>query len=274
MDGGEYAEKLIETIRSILLSVVNLCTMIYREKEISGLLEPYIKCCWFFDSENESVRHTILPDGYFDLIFQFQNEVLQKRMLTGTWIQPIDINIEEHTRMFGVRFRLLAAEYIWNNSINTLLDNSMELPCVEQLADPHPNDSLDCFFMQITDSIRTILPEEKAVDVRKKNVFRILYEQHGDISVSELANQVGWSSRQMNRWFNAQYGLSLKTFSNILKCRASYKSIAEGQLYPGAIYYDQAHFIKEIKRYTGVTPKELHQNKNDRFLQLSTIPKK
>ena len=46
---------------------------------------------------------------------------------------------------------------------------------------------------------------------------------------------------------------------------------AEGirHLSPQTDYFDQAHFIKEIKKYTGTTPKELHKNKNDRFLQLS-----
>jgi AraC-like DNA-binding protein len=91
--------------------------------------------------------------------------------------------------------------------------------------------------------------------------------------VSELAGQIGWSSRQINRWFNSQFGLSLKTFANILKCHAAYRHIAQGQFQPDKSYYDQAHFIKEVKRYTGTTPKELHKNKNDRFLQLTTLPK-
>jgi AraC-like DNA-binding protein len=42
---------------------------------------------------------------------------------------------------------------------------------------------------------------------------------------------------------------------------------------PQEDYFDQAHFIKEIKKYTGTTPKELHKNENVRFLQLSTVGK-
>lgn len=35
-------------------------------------------------------------------------------------------------------------------------------------------------------------------------------------------------------------------------------------------YFDQAHFIKEIKKYTEKTPRELSKNENVRFLQLAT----
>ena len=47
--------------------------------------------------------------------------------------------------------------------------------------------------------------------------------------------------------------------------------ISKGLLYPQKDFFDQAHFIKEVKKYTGTTPKELYKNKNDRFLQLSRI---
>ena len=38
-------------------------------------------------------------------------------------------------------------------------------------------------------------------------------------------------------------------------------------------YYDQSHFIKEIKKHTGVSPKELFKNKNKTFKQVRNINK-
>ena len=66
-----------------------------------------------------------------------------------------------------------------------------------------------------------------------------------------------------------QASRSLKEFLKIVRCNSAYKNISNGNLSPQTDYFDQAHFIKEIKKYTGTTPKELHKNKNDRFLQLS-----
>jgi AraC-like DNA-binding protein len=94
------------------------------------------------------------------------------------------------------------------------------------------------------------------------------------MSIKELSEKVFWSSRQINRYFNQQFGLSLKAFCNILRFRASLEHIAHGKLFPELNFTDQNHFIKEIKRFSGVVPKELSKNKNDRFVLLSVLKQK
>ena len=102
--------------------------MIYTENEISGELSDFVKCFWMFDSQEEDVVNTILPDGYFDLIFEIRNSELFSVFLTGIWTKAIDVRMEKHTRMFGVQFRLIAAEYIFRESIQTIVDTSTHLP--------------------------------------------------------------------------------------------------------------------------------------------------
>ncbi|MGE8425120.1 MAG: AraC family transcriptional regulator, partial [Sphingobacterium siyangense] len=74
-----------------------------------------------------------------------------------------------------------------------------------------------------------------------------------------------------NRYFNQQFGLSLKSYCNILRFRSSLDHIAKGKLFPEEHFFDQTHFIKEIKKFSGVVPKELLKNKNDRFILLSSL---
>ncbi len=76
---------------------------------------------------------------------------------------------------------------------------------------------------------------------------------------------------QINRYFNQQFGISLKTYCNILRFGASFKHISEGKLFPEQNLADQNHFIKEIKKFAGVTPKVLSKNKDDRFVNISAI---
>lgn len=87
-------------------------------------------------------------------------------------------------------------------------------------------------------------------------------------NVQELSEKVFWTSRQINRYFNLTFGLSLKDYLNILRCNQTYKDISNNKLSIQSKYFGQSHFIKEIRKYTGVTPTELKKNKNDRFLQL------
>ena len=93
------------------------------------------------------------------------------------------------------------------------------------------------------------------------------------MSVQELSENVFWSARQINRYFNQQFGISLKAYCNILRFGSSFKDISEGRLFPEENFTDQNHFIKEIKKYSGVTPKELSKNKDDRFMDIVAIKK-
>ena len=117
--------------------------------------------------------------------------------------------------------------------------------------------------------ITALLPA--AIDERKRKLFELIYASNGEMSVKELSEKVYWSSRQINRYFNQQFGLSLKAYCNILRFRKSLEHIAQGKLFPELNFTDQTHFIKEIKKFSGVVPKELSKNKNDRFVLLSVL---
>ncbi|MBN1768707.1 MAG: AraC family transcriptional regulator [Prolixibacteraceae bacterium] len=244
--------------------------MLYLENKPHSSLCNFVKCYWFSDTQEAEGEYTILPDGYFDLIYRFVGENHQKTFLTGTWVNPIDVPYVKHTRHFGVRFKLIASEYIFQTPIQQIIDSSLELPLDYWGTTNAVFNDFDNFKRHIENHIAVIIPTMPAIDPRKLKLFNILYSADGNISVNELSQKVGWSSRQINRWFNSRYGLSLKTFANILKCHAAYQSIAKGELKPVGNYHDQSHFIKVVKRFTGTTPKVLHENKNVRFLQLST----
>ncbi len=109
------------------------------------------------------------------------------------------------------------------------------------------------------------------IDERKRKLFALIYATNGSISVSEVAERICWESRQINRYFRRQFGLSLKAYCNILRFRSSLDHIAQGKLFPQEHFFDQTHFIKEVKKFSGVVPKELLKNENDRFILLSSL---
>lgn len=248
--------------------------MKYREINTDGFLSNFIKCFWENNSSQNDVEYTILPDGYFDLIFEIRDDQISKISLTGVWTKQINVKIKEHTKLIGIRFKLIASEYIFQESIKSFINSETVLPLDFWGVGNLPANDFEQFANSLYQKIHYGLKNLKEIDNRKFKLFNTLYKQKGNISVKELSEKVSWSSRQINRYFNQQFGFSLKTFSNILKCKSSYRDIANGQLSPTQDYYDQAHYIKEVKRYTGNTPKELCRNENDRFLQLSTLGEK
>lgn len=117
--------------------------------------------------------------------------------------------------------------------------------------------------------MQSLIPEES--DYRKQKLFSLIYETKGALTVKELSEKSNWSSRQINRYFQHWFGISLKAYCTILRFRASLDHIAKGKLFPEENFSDQTHFIKEIKKISGTIPKELFQNKNDRFILLSAL---
>ncbi|TRX52055.1 helix-turn-helix transcriptional regulator [Fulvivirga sp. M361] len=245
--------------------------MNFSEIPVTGVLSHFIKGFWKFENVEGALTYDILPDGFFDLVLEIRQGVLWEVSLTGVWTRQIAVHIPEDSVLIGIQCKLIASEYIFQKPVTSFLNRKIVLPIDFLGVDKLPVDDFSAFADAFSQQTLHGLKNLEEIDHRKFDLFKTLYECKGEISVAQLSDKIHWSSRQMNRYFTRQFGLSIKNFSSILKCHASYPQIAKGNLYPGREYFDQSHFIKQIKRYTGVTPKVLCKNQNDRYLQFSTL---
>ncbi|MET3037233.1 AraC family transcriptional regulator [Chryseobacterium sp. NRRL B-14859] len=236
------------------------------EKSIADFVE---NIGTFRNLSDEAKEVVIIPDGRVDLFFMYSHSEPFQSTLLGLETYPEQRQILPHTTAFVVSFKPLAVEYILKTSIADLLNKGKELPpdFWNFKADDLKSFELCC--EKATQKIKELLPTE--TDERKRKLFKLIYSSKGEMSVKELSESIGWSSRQINRYFTRQLGLSLKAYSTILRFRASLEHIAQGKLFPELNYTDQNHFIKEVKKFSGVAPKELSKNKNDRFVLLSVL---
>ncbi|WP_300689460.1 AraC family transcriptional regulator [Chryseobacterium sp.] len=211
----------------------------------------------------------IIPDGRVDLFFsQSPTEVFHITLL-GLETYPEQRLISPHTTAFIISFKPLAVEYILKTSIADLLNTGKDLP--NDFWDFNSDDlqDFDACCVKAIKKLKELIPLK--IDARKRKLFELIYTSKGEMSVKDLSESTGWSSRQINRYFTKQLGLSLKAYSTILRFRASLEHIAKGKLFPELNYTDQNHFIKEVKKFSGVAPKELSKNQNDRFVLLSVL---
>lgn len=249
--------------------------MIYKEFQPDVVLSDFVKNYWWFDnSTDQQLDFTILPDGCFDLIVSFNNQQQEEISLTGLWTKQVEISIDPNVQLFGIRFKLLAADYIIQQSVVSFCDSEEIKESSFWELDKTSFEDLESVTDKLDKRMLSILNGQKEIDSRKQKLFSLLYQTNGELTVEDYSKQVFWTSRQINRYFNSRFGVSLKSYCKILKCYASYKHIKKGQLYPEHNYFDQSHFIKDLKKVTGNKPTELFENKNDRFLQLTTISEK
>jgi len=242
--------------------------MNYREIEPTDVLKDYIKFFWVYENLDEDIEHTILPDACFDLLADFQDGVLQDVILTGIWTQPISVTETKGTTLLALRFKLPAADVLFAKEIKSNLNTMCSLPLSFWNINQFKSPDFNAFIATLQNQFKKQLEQLDRIDTRKLKLFDAIYHDKAQ-SVKALSEQIAWSSRQINRYLDKQFGISAKTLLQICRCNAAYKDLANGQLYPSNTHVDQSHFIKEVKKYTWTTPRDLSKNKNDRFLQLS-----
>jgi AraC-like DNA-binding protein len=236
-------------------------------------IAQYVDSFWMLTNDSDEDKEIIiLPDGRVDLFISFTPDQKFQITMVGIGTYPDKTILTARTKIFAISFKLLAVEYIFRHRIGDILNGGRFLPDNYWEFEAHDLNNFSAFHAKATARVKSCLPAE--IDGRKRKLFKRLYETNGMATVQQLADEAAWSSRQINRYFNDYFGLSLKAYCSILRFRAAFHDIKEGKLFPDGSFADQSHFIRESKKLAGVIPKELYRNKNDRFIQFSTLPGK
>lgn len=237
-------------------------------------LADFVESFWYLENDSDKGKEIIvIPDGRVDLFISHSREQGFHITLSGLESEAECVIFEANTLIFAISFNLLSIDYILEHSISSLLNGITVLPPDFWGFGQEDLSNFESFCSKASHIIQGIL-DRKTIDPRKQKLFELIYENQGELTVRELSEAVNWSERQINRYFNNSFGISLKSYSTILRFRASFSQIKEGKLFPEQNFTDQAHFIREVKKFSGVTPKELYKNTNDRFIQFSTLPPK
>lgn len=243
----------------------------YREFEPDLRLKDYIKSYWYFNIRTDSVEtFDILPDGYFDLLVIIKANRIVETKLTGIWSKSVSINYSENAEIFGIRFKPISIGNIFDFGIKEFLNDSMKIT----LKDIKINDQilleslygLPEFLKNYLDILFLENINTKKTDIRLKKCFDIVDKSAGCESISRISETVGLSLRQLHRLVTNMIGIGLKDYSRIVRFKKSLRKVKNDKsdyLY----YYDQSHFIHEIKNYTGLTPEKIDLNNNVRFIQ-------
>jgi AraC-like DNA-binding protein len=245
----------------------------YKKNLPDESITDFVECFWMVDNSTGVEKEVIvMPDANFDLVFSKDKGEPFQIYLLGLGTLYDKRNIEANTKMFFISFKLLAAEYIFQRSIAHLL-NEFQLLSNDYLGfEENDLDDFDSFCVKANRIIKELIP--KTIDSRKQKLFELIYTSNGEMSIKEFSEKTFWESRQINRYFTKYFGISLKVYCGFLRFRVSFDQIKKGELYPELNFSDQAHFSREVKKLSGVNPRELSRNENDRFIQVSAIDNK
>jgi AraC-like DNA-binding protein len=246
-------------------------------------LEPFIKCFWSLDSEadEQTVKQRVLPDGCMEMLFNYGDQYLQYLEDGSTMLQPkcfvfgqiskfLEIEPTGITGILSVRFHPDGLAPFIDIPV-TQFDNRV---CRFDELFGEDGEVLGSEVLQADDHAKRIAVIEKffldrllnrsMIDDTTKSCVDMIFQSEGQLAVTELADSMNITRRNMERKFISLIGLSPKQLARVTRLQATIKMLRENRFtsltslaYENG-YYDQAHFIKDFKDFTGVSPKAFY----------------
>ncbi len=227
------------------------------------------------DEDADTYHIRVLPDTCVELFLNYtskpvamiDNELHHQSIITSRMSRPMDVQMRKGAGCLAICFHPMAYQFfpvpmqaLTNNTV-ALSDvwHEMGTALEDKLANLYTNEAR-------AEMIQKYLLQLLASDKCDLHVAYCLNEAQrsgGSIAVSKLSTGVGLSQRQLSRRFQQHVGLSPKEylrvfrFINSLQHLKKYPHISLTEVACQSGYYDQAHFIRDYKAYTGHSPGEV-----------------
>ena len=245
-------------------------------------LATIVKCYWTLEvpQQQNTERQLILPDGCVDMCFILGDDIKRytsenkfiiqpRHMLLGQITEQFYIEPTGYVNTFAIRFY----PYGFANFINTPLSElcNKETPLDDLFAKEEVGRlSQDVIQARTTrERIETMerflfgrLQEKSVIDNIVKSTIDAMFFSNGSKPLKTILKDDLKKRRQLERNFKKQIGLSPKQLSKVIRLQATLQLLLSEttetltNIAYESDYYDQPHFIKDFKEFTGVTPKE------------------
>ncbi|TWT25274.1 helix-turn-helix domain-containing protein [Planomicrobium sp. CPCC 101110] len=210
---------------------------------------------------------SLIPDGCFDLLFCCDESQPAAFLWTSPYSRRKQPAFSPDCTYFGVRFFPEQSLLKFKVPMAELLDQQIQLfdvfpgeqKIVEELIVAGTFQERIRAFMAFLDQAKVDLDKEIRL---VKHAIAEIYRSKGTINIQEVAFDVGCSEQYIRRRFEAYIGFSPKQFSQVVKFQNALDYFLAPEQ-PDMLdivhetgYYDQAHFIKDFKKFMQVTPKQ------------------
>lgn len=234
----------------------------YKEILPHQLLEDYIACYWYYENFEGLVE--VYPDACFDLVIDFLTPD-NKMILTGIWDKKITVDVKRDVTTLGIRFKSTAISQFFTCTIKDLLNTTVAFD-KSLLKEVSATDFSWCYNTQSIEELLGFF-DFYFCELIHGMPNTSLVKPIENKSIQAYAQEISISDRQLRRIYQNNLGLSPKQYSKILsfsKARAALTSNTQMSLTEIATfsgYFDQSHFIREFKKYAGITPTQYQQVK-------------
>jgi AraC-like DNA-binding protein len=262
--------------------------MNYNEILPSDWLKPYVKCFFLFESEtSDEMEDVVFPSGYVEFIFNLgdgiwktaRNESFSKTPPIELWGQltkPLLVKTKGKNRMLGIRFFAHSASYFLKEDICELNNQVIDLAHLagESVQTLHTKLFEEKSMKKQIVLIENFLMKRISISQRKSKRIGIVSQVIEEMRVASFVKPIekiaahhNISSRYLQKLFLQHAGVTPKLLGKISRFQRSLKLVSENGISLTSVaydcgYFDQSHFIREFKSFTGVTPSDYAMNRS------------
>lgn len=236
-------------------------------------LKPYIK--YFVASENVlENEYKVFPSSGLVIGFQYKGKLSSIKNNSETALAPAGITgITDSYKIFKnstdtgtillyfteigfTHFASHPANELFNLSIS--LDNIFEKSKVTEVEEKLAFSKTDKQRIKIV--AQFLLAQLKDIETDKLIIeaVKLIYQSNGTIRIKELNEKLFISQSPFEKRFRKVVGTTAKKFASIVRFNAVLNDLSKIKSLTEICYennfFDQAHFIKDFKQFTGETP--------------------
>lgn len=218
----------------------------------------------FYSFEFGALAHSTLaiPDGCVDIMFDCDDS-MPRAFVYGTPFQATQTLFTPGHRYFGVRFLPGLIPAFIKGGARELVGQSLDfLDMVPGATGILEQIVRQPTFAKRVASFKTLFrPDSLRRPTQLTSAaISMICQRRGNVHISDLAAQTGYSCRTLQRQFLAEVGMSPKTFCRIIRFQSCIyeinhsASLTFSDLACDLGFSDQAHFLREFKTLTSITP--------------------
>jgi AraC-like DNA-binding protein len=268
--------------------------MHYQEFKPKGVLKDFVQCYFTCETETDVLSEDkVFASGSIEIMFnlgatrkQFSingNLITEPGIqLWGQVLKPVDIiSLGKHS-IFGIRFFAHTAICFFNEAIEQFNDAVFNLEDVigNKVNEVHSKLLEAGTIAQKIEATEHFLHERLLLFYKKMNKLNLvssvmdeLQQDECKVNMNRIALRYGISSRYLQKLFLQYAGVTPNLFRKINRFQKSLYLVANNNNSLTSIahhcgYFDQSHFIKDFKEFTGTTPSAFHVESSTELLAL------
>lgn len=256
--------------------------MNYQTFEPHTDLAPLVKCYWTLQvpAQKDVQRQLIIPDGCIEMAFVFGDEIKRytsedefiigpREVIIGQITETTYIEPTGYVDSFAVRFYPYGFAAFVSTPLEALANTETPLAqffgeeTSETLAQRmNRADDTAARIAIVEEFLLSRLSDRGTIDTIVRTTIETMLATKGSGAINAMLRNDASKRRQLEREFKQKIGISPKQLGKVIRLQAALKRVLNRQsetlteIAYESEYYDQAHFIKDFKEFTGITPKK------------------